>query len=136
MIVDLCKKYKGVLLYLVFGVLTTLVNWVCYVVFTDVFHVSYLWSTVLSQLLAILFAYVTNRRWVFESKVTGFRNVVIEMAKFFGCRGVSFFLDIGLMYVGVDLLCFNDKIMKLVSNFVIVLVNYLASKLFVFRKSK
>lgn len=95
---------------------------------------SYLWATVVSQTLSILFAYITNRTFVFQSKTKGFKNVCVEMLKFFSCRGLSFFLDIGCMYVGVDVLKINDKVMKLVSNFIIVLVNYVASKLFVFKK--
>lgn len=128
-------KYKELILYVFFGGLTTLVNWGLYTLLVDVLHVSYLWSTALAQIAAILFAYVTNRIWVFESRVYGFRGIALEMAKFFGCRAASFVLDIGCMYVGVDLLHINDKWMKLLSNVIIIIVNYALSKLFIFRKS-
>lgn len=133
---DFIRKYRSILLYLVFGVLTTLVNWAAYWVFVDTYGMPYLWATVSSQVLAVLFAYVTNRRWVFDSRAYGWRDVSFEMARFFGCRAASFFLDVGLMYVGVDVFCLNDKVMKLVSNFVIVIVNYAFSKVFVFKKMK
>lgn len=130
------KKYKEVILYLVFGVLTTLVNWLSYMVLTDLFHVPYLWATVVSQVLAVLFAYVTNRKWVFESKARGTAAVAREMGKFFGCRAMAFVLDVALMWIGVDLLHVNDKAMKLVANVVIVIVNYVSSKLVVFKKTR
>ena len=128
----LFSKYKELILYVFFGGLTTLVNWGLYTLLVELFHVPYLWSTAVSQIAAILFAYVTNRIWVFESKVRGIRGISLEMAKFFGCRAASFVLDLGCMYVGVDLLHINDKWMKLLSNVVVIIVNYILSKLFVF----
>ena len=84
--------------------------------------------------LSILFAYVTNRRWVFESKVRGVKGVALEMAKFFGARGASLVLDLAAMYLGVTLLRIDDKLMKLISNGIIIAANYVFSKLFVFKK--
>ena len=66
-----CAKYRELILYVVFGVLTTLVNWVSYWLLADLLHVDYMAATFIAQVLSILFAYVTNRRWVFESKVRG-----------------------------------------------------------------
>lgn len=132
---SLFLKYKELILYVFFGGLTTLVNWGSYGLLADVVHVPYLWATAAAQILSILFAYVTNRIWVFESKVRGARGVLLEVAKFFGCRGASFFLDLGCMYVGVDLLHIDDMLMKLLSNVIVVIVNYVLSKLFVFRKA-
>lgn len=129
-------KYKELVLYVFFGGLTTLVNWGLYTLLVDLCGVPYLWSTALAQLAAILFAYLTNRIWVFESKVSGVGGIALEMAKFFGCRAASFFLDLGCMYVGVDLLHIEDKWMKLLANVIIIVVNYALSKLFIFRKKK
>lgn len=129
-------KYKELVLYVFFGGLTTLVNWGLYTLLVDLCGVPYLWSTALAQLAAILFAYLTNRIWVFESKVSGVRGIALEMAKFFDCRAASFFLDLGCMYVGVDLLHIEDKWMKLLANVIIIVVNYALSKLFIFRKKK
>ena len=126
-------KYKEMILYIFFGGLTTLVNWGLYTLLVELFHVPYLWSTAIAQIIAILFAYVTNRVWVFESKVHGARGIALEMAKFFGCRAASFVLDIVCMYVGVELLHIDDKWMKLLSNIIIIIVNYALSKLFIFR---
>ena len=83
---------------------------------------------------AILFAYVTNRTWVFESKARGAGEIFLEMVRFFGARGVSFLLDLLCMYVGVDLLPHPPTPwMKLFANILVIIANYVFSKLFVFR---
>ena len=98
---SLFLKYKELILYVFFGGLTTLVNWAGYWLLADVFHVPYLWATAIAQVLSILFAYVTNRIWVFESKAKGFSAVFWEMVRFFGCRAASFVLDLLCMRIGV-----------------------------------
>lgn len=131
---DLFYKYKELILYVFFGGLTTLVNWGGYWLLADLFHVPYLWATAIAQIVSILFAYVTNRIWVFESKAKGAAAVFWEMVRFFGCRGASFVLDLLCMRVGVGALHINDKVMKLLSNVIVIIVNYVFSKVFVFRK--
>lgn len=133
---SLFLKYKELILYVFFGGLTTLVNWAGYWLLADVFHVPYLWATAIAQVLSILFAYVTNRIWVFESKAKGFSAVFWEMVRFFGCRAASFVLDLLCMRIGVGGLHINDMVMKLLSNVIVVIVNYVFSKLIVFRKPK
>lgn len=131
---DLFYKYKELILYVFFGGLTTLVNWGGYWLLADLFHVPYLWATAIAQIVSILFAYVTNRIWVFESKAKGVAALFWEMVRFFGCRGASFVLDLLCMRVGVGALHINDKVMKLLSNVIVIIVNYVFSKVFVFRK--
>lgn len=133
---SLFLKYKELILYVFFGGLTTLVNWAGYWLLADVFRVPYLWATAIAQVLSILFAYVTNRIWVFESKAKGFSAVFWEMVRFFGCRAASFVLDLLCMRIGVGGLHVNDMVMKLLSNVIVVIVNYVFSKLIVFRKPK
>ena len=120
--------------YVFFGVLTTLVDWGSYRLFRVV-GTDYRMATALSWAAAVLFAYVTNRRWVFESKVRGAKGIAVEMTKFFGARGVSLVMDLLCMYLGVDLLSLNDKAVKVVSSVIVVIANYIFSKLFVFRSS-
>lgn len=136
MLKNLLIKYKELILYVFFGGLTTLVNWGLYWLFADFLSLSYLLSTAVAQLAAILFAYITNRIWVFDSKVHGLRGIACEIAKFFGCRAVSFVLDLLCMYVGVDLLKIDDMLMKLLANVIVIIANYVLSKLFVFRKKQ
>ena len=131
---ELYKKYKEILFYLIFGVLTTVVNYVLYLLFAKILNVNYMVATVLSQIIAIIFAYVTNKLFVFESKNLTKKELVREIISFFGFRGISLLLDMGFMYLFVDILNLNDAIMKLVSNVLIIIANYVFSKLFVFKK--
>lgn len=133
---ELFNKYKEVINYLIFGVLTTLVNYVSYLILAKVFNVNYLASTIISQIISIIFAYVTNKLFVFASKTTTTKELIKEMVSFFGFRGISLLLDMAFMYIFVDLLKLDDVIMKLVSNVLIVITNYVFSKLFVFKKEK
>ena len=131
---ELLIKYKELVLYVVFGVLTTVVSYASYWIFTDFLHIPYMVSTALSWVLSVTFAYVTNRKWVFESRAHGFVPILTEAAKFFASRIMSGFM--GMMFIGVDLLHVNDKIVKLVANVFVILANYILSKLVVFRKKK
>ena len=131
---ELYKKYKEILFYLIFGVLTTVVNYVLYLLFAKILNVNYMVATVLSQIIAIIFAYVINKLFVFESKNLTKKELVREIISFFGFRGISLLLDMGFMYLFVDILNLNDAIMKLVSNVLIIIANYVFSKLFVFKK--
>ncbi len=129
----LFEKYRELILYVFFGGLTTLVDWVGYWLMTDLLHVPYMTAAFLSQVLSILFAYVTNRRFVFESRVHGVGAVALEMAKFFGARGASLLLNMLVMFVGVDMLHINDKAIKVTASVLVIIANYIFSKLFVFR---
>lgn len=130
----LLLKYKEVILYLVFGVLTTLVNFIVYFICTDVLHLNYLLSNGISWVVAVLFAYFTNRKWVFESKVSGMQAILREITTFVGCRLFSGVIDMGIMFVGVDVLGISDDITKLFTQVIVVVLNYIFSKLIIFRK--
>jgi len=117
-----------------FGGLTTLVDWGSYWLLTDLLHMPYMAANFLSQTASILFAYVTNRRFVFESKEHGVKAVAIEMVKFCGTRGASMLMNMLVMFLGVDVLHFNDKVIKIAASVLVIIANYIFSKLFVFRK--
>lgn len=127
-------RYREPILYLVFGGLTTVVSFVSYWIFVDVFGIHYMVSTVLSWVTSVTFAYVTNRRWVFESRAAGFAGILREMFRFFACRLASGLMEMLFMWVGVDLLHVNDKIIKLIANVFVILANYVLSKWIVFRR--
>ena len=131
---DLMKKYREVILYLIFGVLTTLVNLISYFLLTDVAGVNYLFSNVLAWVLSVLFAYGTNRVWVFQSQAKGTAAIVKEMASFFGARLFSGGLDMGIMFVCVSLIGLPDGVIKILSNILVIVLNYLFSKLWIFKK--
>lgn len=130
------EKLKEIFLYLVFGVLATIVCLVTYyglvlTVLDPENPIQLQTANIISWLAAVLFAYFTNRNWVFQSQE---KNVAVEMAKFFGARIFSLLLDMAIMLVFVSVLKMNDKIIKLASQVVVVVTNYLLSKLFVFKK--
>lgn len=128
---ELIIKNKEVLLYLVFGVLTTLVNIFSYHLLAKTMHIDYLISTVLAWILSVLFAYVTNRQFVFQNKS---KNILKEMISFFGFRLLSGGIDLFNMYFFVDIIKMNDMVVKILSNVLVIILNYVFSKLFVFTK--
>jgi putative flippase GtrA len=141
--IELLKKYKSIILYIIFGGLTTVVDW--YVSFT----LYYLWgdaieatpwlihgANVIAWVAAVAFAYVTNRIWVFESKRRGFVPIVGEIAAFAGGRVFTLLLQEVLMAIFFTWLGFNEYVVKIVAAVLVVILNYFISKIFVFRKKK
>ena len=103
-IIDLYKKYAEIINYLVVGGLTTLVSIIVYGVFTKVFHVNYMISNIISWIASVLFAYITNKKFVFKSKCDSRGEVIKEIYQFFKYRILSFLIDVLLMYVFVELI--------------------------------
>ncbi len=122
------------ILYILFGVLTTLVNIVTYWFFAHPLKLPTLHSTVAAWALAVLFAYLTNRKWVFHSRAEGRKEILKEAISFYLCRLGTGVVDWGCMYVMVDVLHWNDMIVKTAVNVLVIILNYVASKLIVFRK--
>ena len=120
---------KELFLYVVFGTLTTIVNLIVYFVL-EFIGVNYIISNILAWFLSVLFAYVTNRIWVFESKSP---NILKEMSVFFGGRIFSGAVDTALLYLFIDILCLGNTFSKIVVEIIITILNYVFSKLLVFR---
>ena len=134
MIKKLIETYKEIISYLFFGVCTTVVNFVIYFACTNLLDLNYLLANALSWVGAVAFAYVTNRIWVFKSKNRGIRAIFKEITAFVGCRLLSGVMDMLIMFVGVDLMGISDGITKLITQIVVVVLNYVFSKLIIFRK--
>lgn len=135
MIKSLLLKYKGVILYLVFGVLTTVINVITYHISYEMLHIANITSTMIAWVVAVTFAYFTNKLFVFESKRTG-SGAVKEAINFFACRIGTGVIEVGMMYVFVDILALNGTIMKLITNFIVIVINYIASKFIIFNEGK
>ena len=133
---ELYNKYKEILMYLIFGVLTTVVNIVSYFLLARILHIDTVVSTVIALILSILFAYITNKIFVFESKTNTAQELLKEIISFFGCRAFTGILDVAFMYITVEVFNLNDMIMKIISNIVVIIVNYIFSKLIIFKKDK
>ena len=129
----LLQKYREQVSYIFFGGLTTLVNMLAFYLL-DRAGLGTVPATALAQVLAVLFAYVTNKLFVFQSKTDSLGALLREMGSFFACRAISFFLDIGIMWLTVDKLGWPNMLMKIISNVLIVIVNYVASKLLIFNR--
>lgn len=127
---ELFIKYKEIIMYLIFGVLTTVVNVVVYFVMADMLHIQYMISNVVAWFLSVLFAYITNRSYVFESKS---QNIIKEMISFFGARLATGAMDMAFMWIFVELHILPDFIAKVISNVFVIIANYVLSKLVVFK---
>ncbi|KZX13353.1 GtrA family protein [Methanobrevibacter oralis] len=121
---------KELILYLIFGILTTIVNIVVYLIFAKFLNIDYIISNIFAWFFSVLFAYVTNRIWVFERKTN---NIIKEATLFYGGRVFSGVLDTGLMYLFIDILFINDFISKIIIQVIVVIVNYVFSKFIVFK---
>ena len=130
----LLEKYRGLILYAVFGALTTAINIAAYALCYRVLKLPNVPSNVVAWVLAVLFAFVTNKLYVFESKSLERGTVLRELLSFVGARLATGLLDLAVMFVGVDLLHGPDLVFKVASNIVVILLNYVFSKLIVFRK--
>lgn len=128
------KHHQQVVRYLFFGGCTTVVNTVCYGVLYQWLGMGNAESTVIAWAAAVVFAFVTNKLFVFESRGGGLAGQVRELVSFFGCRVLTGILDVVIMVAAVDVMGWNSLLWKLLSNVLVILLNYLASKFFIFKK--
>lgn len=131
---QLWNRYKEMILYLVCGGCSTLVNIAAYYICAYPLSLGTVVSTCYAWIAAVLFAYVSNKLWVFESRLSGCREVAREMLSFFSCRILTGLVDLAIMYVFVDVLHVNDVVVKIGSNVIVIVLNYFASKFFIFKK--
>ncbi len=133
-LIQLVKKYWSVISYLFFGVVTTVVNMVVYYLCYHLWGVSSDLSTVIAWVLSVLTAFLTNKPFVFGSHDWSMKVLMPEAGSFFGCRLGSGILELVLMHITVEMLGWPGMLMKLLVNVIVVILNYVASKLLVFRK--
>ena len=137
-ITELYLKYKEAINYIIFGVLTTVVSLAVYYISVFIFlnpenAIQLQIANILSWIAGVAFAYFTNRKYVFESTE---KNKLKEAGKFVLARVATLIMDMIVMWLGVTVLLLNDKIIKLISQIVIIISNYIFSKLFVFKKKQ
>lgn len=131
---NLLEKYWDVITYLVFGVLTTVVNYLVYLPVYNLLGLSAAVSNAIAWVAAVAFAYLTNKPFVFKSHDWSAKTVVPELSKFVSCRVASGLIETGILVLTVDLLHWNGNIWKLVTSVLVVVLNYVASKLLIFKK--
>lgn len=129
----LFQKYKSVLLYLFFGVLTTCVSVFSFILCDSVLGIQVLISNIISWILAVTFAYFTNRTWVFRSTATG-SALAKEVLLFFSARVTTLLIEEVLMWIFVMVLHYDSTVIKLIAQVVVLVLNYIFSKIIVFKK--
>lgn len=134
LVLGLMKKYQSFIAYAVFGVFTTIVNIVTYSFCYQQIGLSNTLSNVLAWILAVTFAYLTNKVWVFDSKSWAWVVLKREITAFISCRIATGILDIVIMYICVDILAWPAVLMKIISNVLVIILNYVFSKLIIFKK--
>ena len=135
-ILNLLIKYRDIIAYLFFGGVTTLVNLAIYYLCYQVMGLSNTLSVVVSWILAVLVAFLTNKPFVFRSHDWSRKVLVREAGSFLSCRVGTGVLEVVLMFLTVDLLGLSGMLMKLLVNILVIILNYVGSKLLVFRKNK
>lgn len=133
--IELLIKYKSLISYAFFGVCTTVINLIAYYLCSHILNFTTVVSTVIAWIVAVIFAYITNKLWVFECKSLEKNVLIKEISSFFACRVMTGILDIVIMAIFVDMLLFNDMIIKIVSNVLVIILNYVASKFLIFKRS-
>jgi len=131
----LWRRYREVLLYLFFGGLTTLISIGSFAFFVHA-GIGALIANVFSWILAVLFAYITNSIWVFAAKPSGPKELFSQMAGFYGGRAATLLMEEAVLFIGINLLGFPDIPVKIAAQVLVLIGNYIISKLFVFRKRK
>lgn len=132
-VTDLIKKHWDVIGYLIFGVLTTLVNYMIYIPLQSVLGLRAAISNVIAWVGAVAFAFLTNKPFVFGSHDWSKKTVVPELMKFLSCRIGSGVLETGILLLTVDILSMNGVIWKFVTQVLVIVINYIGSKLLVFK---
>ncbi len=127
------NKYKEVLLYLLFGGLTTIVNILTFYIFRKL-NVELYISNIIAWIISVLFAFITNKLFVFESKNKTKKENIKEITSFFGFRLLSLVFDMGSMFLLINILKINDLLSKIFANILVIILNYIFSKLFIFKK--
>ena len=131
---DMLGKYKSILMYLFFGICTTGINISAYWLFYTFLSLPNVISTILSWIISVLFAYITNKLWVFGSHSFDKQVLSHEIPTFFGSRLISGLIDLAIMYIFVDILLFPAMSIKFISNIFVVIFNYIASKVVIFKQ--
>ena len=133
---QLWKKYREIITYLFFGFVTTAVNYGVYALLVRGFHMDVVPANIIAWIVAVVVAFVTNKLWVFESKARYGKTWAREFFEFVIARLITLGIETLLLWIFVDKLGVNDLIMKIITNVIVVILNYIFSKFIIFRKKK
>ena len=132
----LYKKYEELVMYIIVGVCTMIVSLASYYILANPLGIYYQTANIISWVLAVAFAYVTNKKFVFKSRYSGLSGTAKEMASFVSSRIASLLAEVISMYFFVQICQIDDNIVKLMNQVLVTVLNYIFSKFWVFRKSR
>lgn len=136
MIKKIFTKYKELILYAIFGGGATLINVASFYLLYHILHMHLLVANVLAWLFAFVFAFITNKIWVFESKEWKSQTTIKETLEFLFARLTTLLVDSVLMWLFIDIITMNELISKIFVNIIVIVINYFASKFWIFRKNQ
>lgn len=128
------KKNKEVLLYLFFGVLAFLVSILTYALFNVLLGMNELLANLLSWIITVFFAFITNSIWVFQADISGVKKFIDQMGAFYGGRIITLVIEEVILFVFISMMNFPSMLIKVVAQIIVILLNYIISKLLVFKK--
>ncbi len=131
---DLYRKHREGMRYLVFGGLSTVLNIIVFAICAKAMNFSTTISNTIAWIIAVLFAYITNKLYVFDSKTEKKAALIKEIILFFGARVFTLILETAFLWLVIDKLGFNEIFMKIISNILVIILNYIFSKIFIFVK--
>ena len=135
-VIKIYKKYKEAIDYLFWGGVAFVLSMVLFYLFANIMGIYEQIANILSWIICVIFTYLTNRTFVFQSKVRGLKNIVNEFKDFVTARLMTLVMENVILFVMIDLLTINNMIAKLVGQFVVIVSNYFLSKLWIFKKKK
>lgn len=130
----LCNKYKEIILYLFFGFWTFFISVISFGLFDLYFQINELIANILSWFIAVLFAYFTNRKWVFNNANSNKTNLIKQCVNFYLGRIATLLIEEGILLICITILKFSSITTKSFSQVIVILLNYFISKLWIFRR--
>ena len=139
-LINIYKKYQEIINYLIVGVLTTLVSIFTYFIFSLILDINnnilFIFANIISWICAVVFAYITNKRFVFNSATFNRKEEIKLFSMFVSSRITTLLIELIFMFLTVKVLLLNDKISKVIAQIIVIILNYIISKIFVFKKKK
>ncbi|AQY52554.1 wall teichoic acid glycosylation protein GtcA [Listeria weihenstephanensis FSL R9-0317] len=127
------KELYSIMMYIIMGGFTTLVNIVSFWLCNDILGINYVVSNTVAWILSVIFAYVTNKRFVFDSYTPTWRDRVREATSFFGFRFLTYLVDIAVMILLISGLGIAPLWAKIWTNIIVLILNYIFSKWIIFK---
>ncbi len=130
----LYTKYKEILLYLFFGGLSFIISISTYAAFNIAMGLNELIANILSWVITVMYAFLTNRVWVFRSPTNGIIEFIKQMLYFYSGRIITLVIEELILLVFITMLGFNSILIKTIAQIVVIVLNYVISKLMIFKK--